>query len=136
MTTTDSDLPVTHVDNGAAEQSLLTRISNMMVSAQKEHFGRGPDRTKSYLIDDLLFIVMRGGITQAEQTMLDFGREDLVRAFRQEFENEMTRTLVDAIEEITGRRVLTYQSQILFNPHVVVEVFVFDGPPADVEGRV
>lgn len=131
MTGTPHDPPGPESDQASAEAGLLTRISNMMVSAQKEYFGRGPDRTKSYLVDDLLFIVMRGGITQAEQTMLDFGREDLVRNFRQEFENEMTKTLVDAIEEITGRRVLTYQSQILFNPHVVVEVFVFDAPPSE-----
>ena len=30
------------------------------------------------------------------------------------------------IEELTGRRVLTYQSQILFEPDVVVEMFLFD----------
>lgn len=106
--------------------SLLSRISNAIVKAQKEHFGRGPDSAKSYMFDDLLFVVMRGGITVAEQTMLDFGQQDLVRNFRQQFENEMTSRLVGVVEELTGRRVLTYQSQILFSPHVVVEVFVFD----------
>lgn len=130
MATSEREPASAEGEAASAEAGLLARISNMMVGAQKQYFGRGPDRTKSYLVDDLLFIVMRGGITTAEQTMLDFGREDLVRSFRQEFENEMTRTLVDAIEEITGRRVLTYQSQILFNPHVVVEVFVFDEAPA------
>jgi uncharacterized protein YbcI len=106
--------------------SLLQRISNMMVAMQKEYFGRGPDRTKSYMLDDLLLVVMRGGVTRAEQTMLDFGQEDLVRNFRQQFENEMTKRLVGGIEELTGRRVLTYQSQILFNPHVICEIFVFE----------
>jgi uncharacterized protein YbcI len=38
----------------------------------------------------MLIIVMRGGLTTAEQTMLDFGHPDLVRQFRQLFENEMT----------------------------------------------
>jgi hypothetical protein len=35
----------------------------------------------------------------------------------------------EAVEQITGRKVLTYHSQILFGPTVAVEVFILDGPP-------
>ena len=106
--------------------SLLSRISNEMVHAQKEFFGKGPTQAKSYLLDDLLIIVMRGGLTTAERTMLDFGHPDLVRQFRQLFENEMTGRLTGMVEEVTGRKVSTYQSQVMFDPDVVVEMFVFD----------
>ena len=58
--------------------------------------------------------------------MLEFGQQDLVRQFRQIFENEMTDRLHKMVEELTGRKVLTYQSQILFEPDVVVEIFLFD----------
>ena len=58
--------------------------------------------------------------------MLEFGQQDMVRSFRQLFENEMTSRLHEMVEELTGRRVLTYQSQILFEPDVVVEMFLFD----------
>lgn len=30
------------------------------------------------------------------------------------------------IEQLTGRKVLTYQSQILFAPNMSIEMFVFD----------
>jgi uncharacterized protein YbcI len=112
-------------EEAAETTSVLQRISNLMVSMQKEHFGRGPHRTTSAMSDDLLLVVMRGGVTRAEQTMLDFGQEDLVRSFRQQFENEMTTKLVSGIEHLTGRTVLTYQCQILFNPHMVCQIFVF-----------
>ncbi len=112
----------------AEGQSLLARLSNEMVRAQKRHWGKGPVGAKSYMFDDMLFIVMRGGMTTAEQTMIDFGQRDKVRDFRQTFENEMTQRLTDMIEDLTGRKVLTYQSQILFDPHVVIEMFVFDSP--------
>jgi len=105
---------------------MLARLSNEMVRAQKKFYGMGPTEAKSYLVDDLLFIVMRGGMTTAEKTMLDFGQQDLVRQFRQTFENEMTKRLTDMVEEITGRSVCTYQSQVMFDPDVVVEMFVFD----------
>src|SRR4028118_392809 len=97
-----------------------------MVQAQKEFFGQGPTMAKSYMLDDLLVIVMRGGLTRAERTMLDFGHPDLVRDFRQLFENEMTERLIGTMEDLTERKILTYQSQIMFDPDVVVEMFVFD----------
>jgi uncharacterized protein YbcI len=106
--------------------SLLAQISNAFVTMQKDYWGIGPLEAKSYMMDDLLLIVMRGGMTRAERTMLDFGQQDLVRSFRQAFENEMTQKLTGKIEELTGRRVLTYQSQILFDPDIVAELFVFD----------
>lgn len=115
-------------------QGLLARISNEMVRAQKAFFGKGPTEAKSYLVDDLLFIVMRGGMTTAEKTMLEFGQQDQVRQFRQLFENEMTQRLTDMIERLTGRKVLTYQSQVMFEPDIVVEMFVFDSD-ADAQAR-
>lgn len=106
--------------------SLLARISDAFVTMQKDYWGQGPVQAKSYMMDDLLLIVMRGGMTRAERTMIDFGQQDLVRTFRQTFENEMTQNLQGIIEKLTGRRVLTYQSQILFEPDIVAELFVFD----------
>ena len=105
---------------------LLARISTEMVRAQKKYFGKGPESAKSYMMDDFLLIVMRGSQTVAEKTMVEFGREDEVRSFRQTFENEMTSRLTGMIEELTGRKVLGYQSQFLFEPEVVIELFFFD----------
>lgn len=118
----EDDLPRVEEHGG----SLLARISNEFVTMQKEYWGLGPVQAKSYMMDDLLLIVMRGGLTRAERTMLDFGQHDLVRNFRQAFENEMTQNLTGKIEQLTGRKVLTYQSQILFDPDVIAELFVFD----------
>lgn len=108
--------------------SLLSAISREMVKAMKTYYGRGPTKAKSYLMDDLLFIVMREGITQAEQTMLSAGRDDEVQAFRRQFEKIMSERLVGTIEQLTDRKVLAYQSQVIFDPPMVVQVFVFDEP--------
>jgi uncharacterized protein YbcI len=110
----------------AQGDSLLSRISTETVQAMKQYYGKGPVSAKSYFLGDLLFTVLRGGITRSEQTMLRAGREDTVRQFRQEFENEMTPRLISMVEQLTGRHVLNYQSQILFDPDMVVEIFVFD----------
>ncbi|CAA9500989.1 MAG: hypothetical protein AVDCRST_MAG53-1960 [uncultured Solirubrobacteraceae bacterium] len=105
---------------------LLARISTEMVKAQKQFFGKGPTQAKSYFVDDMLFIVMQGGLTTAEKTMMEFDEADRVRDFRQTFENRMTERLTEMIEQLTRRKVLTYQSQILFEPDRIIEMFVFD----------
>jgi len=113
-------------------QSLTAKISTEVVRTLKESFGKGPVKAKSYLLDDFLLVVMRGGVTVAEETMLDRGHGDLVRTFRQTYQNEMGDVLVAKIEALTGRSVVNYQSQILFNPHIVMEIFFFE---ADGAGR-
>jgi Na+-translocating membrane potential-generating system (MpsC) len=70
-----------HPGAGAPEeQSLLSKISIEVVRTLK---------AKSYLLDEFLIVVMRGGVTVAEQTMLDRGHSDLVRTFRQTYQNEL-----------------------------------------------
>ena len=107
-------------------QGLLSRISTEVVRTLKDSFGKGPLKAKSYMLDDFLLVVMRGGVTVAEQTMLDRDHADLVREFRQTYQNEMGDELVTKVEVLTGRKVVNYQSQILFEPHIVVEIFFFD----------
>ena len=91
---------------------LLARISNEIVGAQKRYWGKGPDSAKSYMFDDMLFVVMHGGLTTAEKSMLAFGQADHVRQYRQVFENEMTSRMTGIIEDLTDREVVNYQSQI------------------------
>jgi uncharacterized protein YbcI len=71
------------------EQSLLSKICTEVVRTLKHSFGKGPLKAKSYLLDEFLIVVMRGGVTVAEQTMLDRGHSDLVRTFRQTYQNEL-----------------------------------------------
>ena len=124
----------TNEDETQQGGSLLSQISTEMVQAMKQHYGKGPVSAKSYLVDDLLFVVMRDMITQAERTMLDAGRPDTVRDFRQQFENEVAETLTRLVERVTGRRVVTYQSQVLFDPDITVEIFVFEDHATDAGG--
>jgi uncharacterized protein YbcI len=120
---------------------MLARISDQMVAAKKQFFGKGPEQAKSYMLDDMLIVVMRGGLTTAEQTMLKFNRPKMVRQFRQLFEDEMTEHLTSLVEQATGRTVVNYQSQIMFDPDIIVEMFVLeeprqDGVQATVEGQL
>jgi uncharacterized protein YbcI len=105
--------------------ALLSELSNEMVRIQKKFWGRGAVEAKSYLFDDFLLIVMRGGLTVAEESMLAKGHQDEVRAFRQTWQNDMRPILTAMVQERTGRHVVNYQSQVMFDPDVVVEMFMF-----------
>ncbi len=105
---------------------LLSAISREMVRALKTYYGKGPVKAKSYLMDDFLLVVLRDGLLVAEDTMIEAGFADSVRQFRQEFQNVMAERLIGTVEQLTGRKVVTYQSQVLFDPHIVCELFFFE----------
>jgi uncharacterized protein YbcI len=117
--------------NGEHAQSITARISTEVVRTLKESFGKGPVKAKSYIQDDFLLVVMRGGVTTAEQTMLERGHAQLVRQFRQTYQDEMADVLNAKVEALTGRKVVNFQSQILFDPHIVLEIFFFEPSPDD-----
>ena len=110
--------------------SVRNALSNAMVALKKRYYGKGPENARTYLNDNFVFCVLEGGLTRNEQTLLDVGEEDLVRNFRLAFQEAMTKPTTEAVAQITGRKVIGYHSQIVFDPMHGFEVFVLDGPPA------
>src|SRR5437764_15319337 len=79
---------------------LLAAISNRIVQIQREHYGRGPMKAKTYALDDLVVVVMRGtGFTPLEKTMMDSGDPDRIGEMRHEVQDVMTKRFTDTIEE-------------------------------------
>ena len=109
--------------------SMTAQVSNAMVGLKKKFYGRGPTAAKSFINDNYVFCILDGGLTQNEKTLLDAGEERLVRSYRLRFQEVMAEPTTEAVERITGRKVLGYHSQILFEPIVAVEMFIFDGEP-------
>jgi uncharacterized protein YbcI len=111
--------------------SMLADISNAMVGLKKQFYGKGPTSVKTYINDNYVFCVMRGGLTRNEETLLEAGEADLVRSYRLRFQEAMAGATTESIQRITGRRVLSYHSQIVFDPEHAVEFFVLDEVPND-----
>ena len=106
--------------------SLRTAVANAMVGMMKQFYGRGPTAAKAWILDDYVFVAMEGGLTRNEETLLADGKEDLVRRYRLSFQATMGPTTMAAIAEILGRRVLTYHSQVVFDPPRAFEIFVLE----------
>jgi uncharacterized protein YbcI len=104
--------------------SARAALANAMVGMKKKYYGRGPVAAKAWVLDDYAFVALEGGLTRNEETMLEAGREDEVRAYRLAFQEVMGPATMAAVAEILGREVLTYHSQIVFGPTRAFEIFV------------
>jgi uncharacterized protein YbcI len=108
---------------------LLAEISTSIVSLLRERYGRGPMKAKTYALDDIVVVVMRGsGFTPFEQTIMDSGQPTRVVAMREEFQTVMAERYRETIERLTGRKVVAFLSQAHVEPDITVEMFFVDGP--------
>ena len=108
---------------------LLAAISTRIVAILREHYGRGPMRAKTYALDDIIVVVMRGsGFTPLEQTIMNSGEPSRVVAMREDFQRVMAARYRDTIETLTGRRVVAFLSQAHVRPDITLEMFFVDGP--------
>src|SRR3954447_7770297 len=94
--------------------SVRTALANAMVGMKKQLYGRGPTAAKAWILDDYVFVAMEGGLTRNEETMLAAGKHEEVRSYRLSFQETVSASTMNAVQEIVGRRVLTYHSQIVF----------------------
>lgn len=113
---------------------LLSAISSRMVQIFSESYGKGPTKAKTYMFEDYVFCVLEDILTTVERTLLDAGHQDLIRTVRLTFQEELADRFTGSVEELTGRRVATYHSQVVFNPPMAFEIFVLEpeagGAPA------
>src|SRR3989454_11434543 len=108
---------------------LLTAISTSIVGILREHYGRGPMKAKTYALDDIIVVVMRGsGFTALEQTIMDSGEPERVIAMREDFQRVMAERYRQTIEELTDRKVLAFLSQPPVEPDLTTEIFFVDAP--------
>ena len=92
----------------------------------KEHYGKGPNKAKTYYQDDLVVVLLRGGFTKVEETLLAEGRGDSVIGQRMAFQEVMRPRFQEVIEEELGRRVLGFMSGAHQEPDVLAEIFIVE----------
>lgn len=107
---------------------VAAEITTGIVKLFSDYYGRGPVKAKTHVVDNFVLTVLEETLTTAETTLVDAGREELVREFRIAFQTVMAEPFKTVVERATGRSVVTYQSQIAFHPEACFEVFVLDAP--------
>jgi uncharacterized protein YbcI len=118
--------------NGQSRQAIA--IGNAITKLHREHYGRGATTTRTVFQRDHVVAFMEDIYTPVERTLIDAGQQDAVKETRQIFQMAMRGRFCDAVEEITGRKVAQFMSQVSFDPDMAAEIFVLERAADSVGG--
>ncbi len=102
-------------------------ISEAIIKFEKEYMGRGPKETKTYIIDDMIFVRLKGVLTPAEEqlTKTDDGSE-LIKKTRVSLLEGAWMLLESIVFDITGCKLQSLHSDISTKTGERVIIFTLD----------
>jgi uncharacterized protein YbcI len=110
--------------NSTQPESPRATIANQIVRLHSEYYGRGPTKAKTYMVDDLVVVVLEETFTPVERTLIERGEIDAIREIRHRFQMAMEVQFTSVIEAATGRRVRAFMSETDLDSDTSVEVFL------------
>ena len=109
---------------GQTTRERAREISRGVVNLYKKHTGRGPSHARTHIHEDLVVTLLRDTMTQAEQTLKDEDRAEMIREQRRVFQDAFRKEAKALVERTTGSRVVAFLSDHAIGPDYAVEVFV------------
>jgi uncharacterized protein YbcI len=109
---------------------LSAAISNAAVRIHRDYLGRGPDKARTTIADDVVVVLMQDTLTKAERSLVAAGQRDAVLRTRQTFQRTMRPDLVGEIEQLSGRAVVAFMSANHIDPDLACEVLVLAPEPS------
>ena len=106
-------------------------IANEIVRLQAEYYGKGPTRAKTYIVEDLVVVVLEESFTRAEKTLAERGEREAIQHIRRRFQQQMAESFTSIVEQVTGRKVRVFLSETDIDNDVSVETFLLSGDRTD-----
>lgn len=112
-----------------------TAISNRIGALHREHYGRGADRIRTMIHQDVVLTTLEDCYTVVEHKMIAEGAFVKVRETRTMFQDWMGPKFIEIVEQATGRKVRQFFSQSAHDPDYAAELFLLEptDAPAEVE---
>ncbi len=104
-------------------------ISREIVVLLKDLVGRGPTKSKTYIHDDCVVVLLREGHTRSEETMFDAGRGRGVAQGRVEMSETIRGPLSEVVERHVDREVVGFLSSSQLEPDLISFIFVLETSP-------
>ena len=102
-------------------------ISDEMMAFQHEFVGRGPDRIRTWIVEDLAIVRSFEVLTPAEKQLAkSFEGRRLIKAMRQQVLEAGRSVLESIVEKHTGAQVVSVHSDISTKSGEWLDVFVLD----------
>jgi uncharacterized protein YbcI len=110
-------------------EPLLAAVTEAMVGLHERYHHRKPGTAKTMLLgDDLLVSVLGGVYSDVEKTMIELQRATVIQEIRSAFQIAMQDKFIDAVERLSGRRVLAFISNSHVGPDLEMEIFMLAPP--------
>ena len=109
-------------------------ISKEIVRLQAEYYGKGPTKAKTYIVEDLVVVVLEESFTRAEKTLAERGEREAIQHIRRRFQQQMAESFTSVVEQATGRKVRVFLSETDIEQDVSVETFLLAEERTDMTG--
>jgi uncharacterized protein YbcI len=103
-----------------------TAVGNAITRLHRDYYGRGATTTRTIYQRNHIVSFLEDIYTPVERTLIDAGSQEDVKRTRQVFQMTMRSRFSEAVEEITGRKVIQFMSQVSFDPDMAAEIFVLE----------
>jgi len=107
---------------------LNAAITSALVGIHTEHLGRGPRSASTFHYGHVVVTLMHDVLTPAEKTLTRTNQAEAVARIRHLFQETMESDFREAVERLTGRKVLAFMSGNHADPDIAAEVFILDAP--------
>ena len=112
---------------------LEAEISEAVIKFEKEYMGRGPDETRSYIINDMILVRLKGVLTPAEKQLAktcDYADgKALIKQVRIQLLEGARMLLEKLVLDITGQKVMSLHTDISTVTGERMIIFVLSGVP-------
>ena len=105
---------------------LAAGVGNAITRLHREYYGRGATTTRTVYQRNFVVCFLEDIYAPVERTLIEAGKHEDVKNTRQAFQTAMRERFMAAVEEITGRKVIQFMSQVSFDPDMAAEVFVLE----------
>lgn len=110
---------------------LEAEISDAMVKFELDYMGRGPEEAKTYILDDMVIVRLRGVLTQAEKQLAGSAgtSRGLVKDMRRELLDKARPLLETIVNDVTGQEVRSVHTDLSTRTGERLIVFTLLGQP-------
>ena len=103
------------------------QISEAIIKFEKEYMGRGPTETRTYIIEDMVFVRLKGVLTPAEEQLAKTAEgADLIKRTRVQLLEGARALLEKIVSDTTGCQVKSLHTDISTKTGERIIVFALD----------
>jgi uncharacterized protein YbcI len=108
--------------------TLNAAVTSALVGIHTEYLGRGPRSASTFHYGQVLGTLMYDVLTPAEKSLTRADQTEALDHIRHLFQQAMEADFREAVERLTGRRVLAFISGNHIDPDIAAELFILDAP--------